>query len=138
MVRASCSATAPGRITLKEGNGSGRPCELARSHKGTDMNELDTMWADFCKSFTWSELLQQFLEGLQHLEKYREGHPQALPPHVKAALEGMRTMGQQLQGIVNDPARFAEPAPPEAVTQILAMVRKVRREVPTIEHPGHA
>lgn len=90
-------------------------------------NEVDLTWRDFCRSFTRRELLQEFLEALQRLEQYRDAHPTALPGHVTAAVTCMRAMGEQLRHMVNDPAHYATPAPPEAVAQVLAMVRMVKR-----------
>lgn len=104
------------------------------------MNEtLDETWTDFCSNVPYRELLAEFLEGIAHLERYQERH-MGQPLHAQHvhAMATMRKIGEQLRDIVNDPARFQEPAPPHVVMQILGMVRKVKRTLPTLHSPGHA
>ena len=96
-------------------------------------------WQGFLASLTWADCLKEFLEALHHLERYRDAHPaQACPAPFVRALSQMRTMGDRLQSIIHDPGCYEQRATPEVANVILAMARRVKREVPTVEHSGHA
>lgn len=100
-------------------------------------NEL--RWQGFLAELTWKECLTEFLDALNHLERYRNAFPAPeCPAPFALALEQMRSMGERLQSIIHDPGCYEEKAVPEVANCILAMARRVKREVPTVAHSGHA
>ncbi len=96
-------------------------------------------WKGFLASLTWADCLKEFLDALHHLERYRDGYPaQAFPAPFVLALSQMRTMGNRLQSIILDPGCYEQRATPEVANVILALARRVKRDVPTVAHSGRA
>jgi hypothetical protein len=96
-------------------------------------------WDGFLASLTWADCLKEFLETLNHLERYRDAFPAPeCPAPFAHALEQMRTMGTRLESIIHDPGCYEQKATPEIANVILALARRVKREVPTVAHSGCA
>ena len=96
-------------------------------------------WQGFLAELTWKDCLSEFLGALQHLEHYKNAFPAPeCPEQFALALVQMAAMGKRLQAIISDPSRYEEKAVPEVANCILAMARRVRRDVPTIQPSGHA
>ena len=101
--------------------------------------EEDNLWAELTRTITWGGLLTEYLDALQHIERYKAAHPELeLPASVMTALQHMVTLYAAVRHIAENPARHGEPATEEAVNVILRTVAKVRRDVPTVEQFGHA
>lgn len=98
-----------------------------------------TLWNEFTRSMTWGGLFREFLEGLHHIEAYKDAHPEReLPAPVYRALASMLKVHACVRPQITNPALYAQSAPPEAVNLILGTVRRVMIDVPTVEHMGHA
>lgn len=97
------------------------------------------LWNEFTKSMTWGHLIQEYREALAHVEGYQLAHPeQALPTPVFLAMAGLRTAYDGLRHAVENLPCHGQPAPPDAVNLILATVRRVMIDVPTVEPQGRA
>lgn len=94
-------------------------------------------WESFVKSLTWGDCLKEFLDALRHLEQYRDANP-TFPANFVPALAQLRTIGDHLRAQIDSAACCEELATPEAANIILAMTRRIKREVPTVEHIGNA
>jgi hypothetical protein len=101
--------------------------------------ETENLWTEFNRTMTWGGLLHEYLDAMQHVERYKATHPEReLPVSVYSALQSMVKLYEGVRPIAENPAMHGQPASPEAVNLILATVGRVRRNVPTVAHMGHA
>ena len=102
-------------------------------------HEHKIRWQGFLESLTWAECLQEFLDALLHMERYRDAvSAPKCPAAFTLALTQMRELGDHLQSIMSDPVLFGQQATPQMADVILGMARRIRREVPTVAQPGNA
>jgi hypothetical protein len=96
-------------------------------------------WNDFVASMTYRDVFQEWLAALSHCEKYRAEHPEReLPAAVMTAMQGMLAAYTQLRHLAEESALLDKLAPVETTNVILALGRKVRRELPLCSQMGHA
>lgn len=98
------------------------------------------LWDAFIRSLTWGDVLREYLAALTHIEQYRDAQPhKQLPASAVPALASLHAIHDQWRQVIQDPAYYETPALPDAANFILATVRRVKREVPTVEPmTGHA
>jgi hypothetical protein len=96
----------------------------------------DTSWAALSNVLTWRDLSERYLEALQQCEAYMKAHPAETPTSaISAAMGGLAAVYVGLRPILANPDRADEPASKEFANIVLALVRKIRREIPVTE-PG--
>ena len=99
---------------------------------------MDTTWNEFYKTMTWGELVREYDEGLQRVNRYVTTHPEQIPLVIREACSRLTVLQEQLKRVANTSAMHDQLAPPEAVRVILRVVGRVRQEVPFAEQSGQA
>lgn len=101
----------------------------------------DDSWAQLRNQFTWGDCEEQYLSGLSHIEAYCKVTPSyRLTNAMAATMGGLHALYVGLRPILANPARFHDKADQSMADCILAMVRKIKREIPAVtpqEHIGH-
>ena len=96
-------------------------------------------WAKLTGDLTWKEVADVYLETLQRCETYMTAHPEARASSpVSLAMGGLATVYIGLRPILGNAARYDERASPEMAEVVLALARKVQKDVPVPDHIGHA
>lgn len=94
-------------------------------------------WDAFTRSLTWRDVLSEYLAALTHITQYRDAQPQKkLPASAGPALASLHAIHDEWRHVIQNPACYEGPAVPDVANRILATVRRVRRDVPTVAPLG--
>jgi hypothetical protein len=97
----------------------------------------DDSWNLLTSTLTWRDLNDQYLSALQHCERYCEANPSDRATNaIISTMGGLSAVYAGLRGVLTNPSRYDDPADQSMSNCVLALVRKIRREIPAVETKG--
>jgi hypothetical protein len=103
--------------------------------EGTIMSD----WKQFEQYIKWQDLLDQYLEALNHVERFRAQHPEReLSQKTLHALHVFTAMYGHMRPLIGNAELLKQCAPPDAIRGVLGIVGRVRQQLPLFIHTGSA
>ena len=98
------------------------------------MEQVTDEWADLTRVCTWDEIIREYSDALKRVEAYCQAHPEARETGgpICLALGAVVAVHVGLRGAIADPSMHDELAPKELTEIVLALSRRVRRDVPEL------
>lgn len=94
----------------------------------------DESWAKLCNVLTWRDLHEQYLSALQRCEAYCEANPShRATDAIISTMGGVAVVYAGLRAALTNPSRYDDPADQSMSNCVLALVRKIHREIPAME-----
>ena len=96
-------------------------------------------WKQFEQYIRWQDLLNQYIDGLSHVERFKTQHPERnIPEDAYQAIQTLTALYQTLRPLIGNPDLLAQHAPPDAIKSVLGVVGRVRQQLPIYLFTGSA